>query len=190
VNGGGNLLITGPVEYDEHWQHAGRAAQLQLEATTEPLTYHTASIQLADGAHPLSFDQQKQNWLDSLKFKDGSTFKEIPQEKGRIFWASYPVELAEGTEAAANLYAYVAGRLNITPLFDLLSPLSPGVLIYPTVLENSVLYVMVSDAAQDLPIDLRDKLTGVRLTLRLRAQHAALAVVGKRGKSVVARYGF
>jgi hypothetical protein len=100
------------------------------------------------------------------------------------------VELAEGTEAAANLYAYVAGRLNITPVFDLLSALSPGVLIYPTVLENYVLYVMVSDAAQDLPIDVRDKLTGVRLTLRLRAQHAALAVVGKRGKSVVARYGF
>jgi len=52
------------------------------------------------------------------------------------------------------------------------------------------LYVMVSDAAEDAKIDLRDKLTGTRLSLLLPAQHAAIAVMGKREKSVVAKYGF
>ncbi len=187
---GGNLLITGPVDRDEHGHSAWRAAQLKLEAKIEPLTYHNASIRLNDRTLPLSFDQQKQNWIDSLEFKDGSTLKEIPYGKGRIFWAAYPVELAEGTQAAADLYSYVAGRLGLSPQFALQSAVSPGVLIYPTVLDDSVMYVMVSDAAEDAKVDLRDKLTGTRLMLQLPAQHAAIAVIGKKEKAVVAKYGF
>lgn len=187
---GGNLLITGPVEYDEHWHSAARALQLKLEAKTDPLTYHSAGIRLPDRVLPLSFDQQKQNWLDSLQFKDGSTLKEIPYAKGRIFWVAYPIELAEGTQPAADLYAYIAGRIGIAPMFELQSSPPSGILIYPTVLEDSVLYVMVSDAAEDTKIDLRDKLTGARLTLQLPAQRAALAVIGKREKGIVAKYGF
>jgi len=63
-------------------------------------------------------------------------------------------------------------------------------LIYATVLEDAVLYVMISDAAEDTKIDLRDKATGARLSLTIPAQHAALAVIGKREKTVVAKYGF
>jgi hypothetical protein len=64
------------------------------------------------------------------------------------------------------------------------------VLVFPMVLEDSVLYVMESDSAEDAKIDLRDKLTGTRVTLTLSAQHAALAVVGKQMKAVVAKYGY
>jgi hypothetical protein len=35
----------------------------------------------------LSFDMQKQTWLDALHFDGGSMLKEIPCGKGRIFWA-------------------------------------------------------------------------------------------------------
>jgi hypothetical protein len=190
ANQGGNLLITGPVDYDEHWRRTGRAAQLKLEAHPEPLVYHNARLQLNDRVLSLSFDTQKQTWLDALHFNDRSTFKEIPYGKGRIFWAAYPVELAEGTQPAADLYAYVAGRAGIAPEFELQSTVSRGVLIYPTVLEDAVMYVMVSDAAEDTRIDLRDKLTGAKLSLMLPAQHAAIAVIGKREKDVVAKYGF
>jgi hypothetical protein len=190
VNRGGNLLITGPVEHDEHWHSAGRAAQLRLDARCEPLTYHNASLRLGERELSLSFDQEKQSWLDALQFADGSTFKELSYGQGRIFWTAYPVELAEGMQPAADLYAYVAGKAGIAPAFELKSPVSPGILIYPTVLEDSVFYVMVSDAAEDARIDLRDQLTGVRLSLQLPAQHAALAVIGKREKQVLAKYGF
>jgi hypothetical protein len=190
ANEGGNLLITGPIDYDEHWHHVDRTAQLKLEAQTEPLTYHNARLQLKDRAPILSFDMQKQTWLGALQFNDGSTLQEMPYGKGRIFWAAYPVELAEGTQPAADLYAYVADLIGVTAVFEIQSPLSPGVLIYPTVLDDSVLYVMVSDAAEDAKIDLRDKLTGAQLSLLLPAQHAAIAVIGTREKGVVAKYGF
>jgi hypothetical protein len=194
ANQGGNLLITGPVDYDEHWQHAGRVAQLNVEARTEPLTYHNARLQLNARTLSLSFDAQKQNWLDALHFSDGSTLKEIPYGAGKIFWTACPVELAEGTQPAADLYAYVAGRVGLAPMFELTpdvqAALSPGVLIYPAELEDSVLYVFVSDAAQDARIDLHDKITGARLSLVLPSQRAAIAVIGKREKSVVVKYGF
>jgi hypothetical protein len=187
---GGSLLVSGPVERDEHWQLISRMAELKVDGSVEPLTYHEAVIKLSDRVIPLSFDQQKQNWLDSLRFGDGSTLKEVSLGKGRLFWAAYPVELAEGTEAAKQLYEYVLTRVGLKPEFELQVPLSTGVLIYPTVLQDSVLYIMASDNADDAVIDLRDKITGTRLTLQLSAQHAAIAVISKRTKSVVVKYGF
>jgi len=187
---GGTLLITGPVERDEHWHWTSRLADLKIDATVEPLTYHAAAIRLKDHDVPLSFDQQKQSWLDSLRFADGSTLKEIPRGKGRIFWAAYPVELAEGTQAAADLYAYVAGRAGIEPMYDITSAVSSGVLIFPIELQDSVLYILVSDSADDANLDIRDKQTGVHVTLRLPAEHAAMALIGKQEKSILARYGF
>ena len=190
ANGGGNLLITGPVEHDEHWHSASRLADLKLDGTVEPLVVHNATLRIGERAVELSFDQGKQTWLEGLRFSDGSTWKETSYGKGRIFWAAYPVELAEGSEATASLYTYVAAKSGVAPLYDLTATLSPGVLVYPIVLEDSVLYVLESDSAEDARVDLRDKLTGTRVTLKLAAQRGALVVVGKQTKSVVAKYGY
>ena len=187
---GGNLLVTGPVNRDEHWHEVNRTAHLNVDAHTEPLTYHNASLVLNGHAIPLWFEQTKQSWLESLRFGDGSTVKEIALGKGRIFWVAYPVEVAESSEAAVEVYKYVAGRLGLSPAFDLQTQLSPGVLVYPTVLDDSVLYVMTSDSAEDAKIDLRDKLTGAGLSLQLPAGHAALAIIGKKPSSLIAKYGF
>jgi len=190
VDAGGNLLVTGPVDRDQHWQIVHRAAELGLAAHVEPLTYHNAAVRLRDRSLALNFGQQQQNWLDSLRFDDGSSFKEIPHGKGVIFWAAYPVELAEDAQATSELYANVATRLNISPMFSAQSPLPPGVLVFPTVLANSVLYVFVSDSANDTAISLRDQATGAPLAFSLPAEHAAIAVVGKKEKKIVAKYGF
>jgi hypothetical protein len=53
-----------------------------------------------------------------------------------------------------------------------------------------VLYVFISDSAEDSEIALRDKFTGARLNLGLRGQHAALALIDRQSKTVAARYGF
>ena len=190
VDQGGNLLVTGPVDRDEHWQTVHRAAELGFPSHVEPLTYHNAAVRIGDRSLALAFAQPQQNWLDSLRFEDGSTLKEAAHGKGRIFWTSYPVELAEDSHSTADLYAYVTTRLNITPMFTQQTPLPPGVLVFPTVLADSVLYVLVSDSANDTKISLRDQSTGVSLTFSLPAEHAAIAVIGKKEKKIVARYGF
>ena len=75
-------------------------------------------------------------------------------------------------------------------MYDLQAPVSPGALIFPIALEDSVFYIMSSESADDTTIDLRDKATGVVVKLNLPGQHAALAVISKTGKAVVAKYGF
>jgi hypothetical protein len=190
VDAGGNLLVTGPVDRDAHWQIVHRAADLGLPSHVEPLTFHNATVSLGTRSLALAFGQPQQNWLDSLRFDDGSTLKEIPHGKGRIFWTSYPVELSEYSRSTSDLYAYVTTRLNIPQMFTQQSPLPPGVLVFPTVLADSVLYVMVSDSANDTNISLRDQATGVPIAFSLPAEHAAIAVIGKKEKMIVARYGF
>jgi hypothetical protein len=190
VAGGGNLLVTGPVDRDEHWQIVHRAVDLGLAAHVEPLTYHNATINLGTRSLALAFGQPAQNWLDSLRFDDASTLKETTHGKGRIFWTSYPVELAEGSLSTSELYAYVTTRLNLAPMFTPQSPLPPGVLAFPTMLADSVLYVIVSDSSNNTAINLRDQTTGALLTFTLPAEHAAIALVGKKEKKVIAKYGF
>jgi hypothetical protein len=190
VEDGGNLLITGPVDRDEHWHVVGRSAALKVGAEVEPLMFHNATMNAGGRSIPVSFDQQKQNLTEFMHFGDGSTLKEIPHGPGRIFWAAYPVELAEGTDAAAALYSYVAGRVGVAQLYDVQGPVSPGVLIFPIVLENTVLYIMASESAEDAQINLRDKTTGASLKLKLVGQRAAMAVVSRKSRGVVARYGF
>ncbi len=190
VEAGGNLLVTGPVDRDEHWQVVSRARNLGLQAHAEPLTYHDATIRIGDRSLALAFGQQQQDWLDSLRFEDGSTFEEVPHGKGRIFWTSYPVELSENEQTIAELYAVVASRLNLAPMFSTLFPLPRGVLVFPTVLADSMLYVFVSDSADDAAINLHDETTGAALSFSLPAEHAAIAVIGKREKKIIAKYGF
>jgi hypothetical protein len=75
-------------------------------------------------------------------------------------------------------------------MFTQQSPLPPGVLVFPTALADSVLYVMISDAATDTSINLRDQSTGAPLAFTLPAEHAAIAIIGKKEKRVIAKYGF
>ena len=123
VNDGGNLLITGPVERDEHWHQAHRIAELKISAEAQPLMYHSAAIKLKDRTIPLAFNQQVQSFMESLRFADGSNFKEIPYGKGLIFWAADPVELSESVQASADLYAYVAAQLGLAPAYEPVVPL-------------------------------------------------------------------
>ena len=190
VRGGGNLLITGPVSRDEHWQFRDRPRDIGLAAQIEPQSYRSAEIRLLNKTVPLAFDQQKQSALEALRFNDGATWKEIPTARGKIFWSSYSAELAQGLDAATAVYGYLLTTLKIKPAFELLSALPAGVLISATELQDSVLYILESENAEDAAVDLHDAITGTRLTLKLPAQHAAMALIGKQEKAVIARYGF
>jgi len=190
VDRGGNLLVTGPVDRNEHWQVVHRVSDLGVASHVGPLTFHDAEIRTGSRPIELAFGQQQQNWLDSLHFQDGSTLKEIPHGKGRIFWASYPVELAENQQSTAELYTYVARRLNIAPVFTSQSPVPAGILIFPTELADCMLYVLISDSVEATAIKIRDQATGAQIALSLPGEHAAIAVIGKKEKGLVAKYGF
>ena len=194
VADGGNLLITGPIDRDQHWQPIARAAGLIPGAQAEPLTFHHALQQSvgADGKlqESLFFDQNAQSFLDYLHFSGNASFQQTKLGKGQIYWTAYPVELSSGEDKVSPVYDFAASQSGVLPQFDLASPLPAGVMAYPIWLEDSVLYIFVSDDANAAKVDLKDKTTGVRLAFTLPAQHAALALIGKNEKAVIAKYGF
>ena len=190
VKAGGNLLVTGPVERDPHWRRVDRLRVLGIDAQVEPLTTHSASMPIKDQTIELSFDANAQSWLEDLQFKDGQRVKEISYGSGRVLSAPYPVELAEGSASAASLYALVCREIGLLPPYDLKSARFPGVLVYPTILQDSVLYVMVSETDKDADLDLVDRTSGAELKLRLPAQHAAMALIRKSDGTITSKYGF
>jgi hypothetical protein len=178
-----------------------QAAQFSVLGAAQLEAQHKAVRALAYGLHisayviaenlpgkvvPLSFDQQKQFALEALRFSDGSTWKEIAASKGKVFWSSYSAGLAEGLDPAVALSGYVLEALRIKAHFDLQSPLPPSVLIYSTESQDSVLYILESENVEYTPVDLRDVLTGARLTRKLPAQDA-LALIVEQEKSVIAK---
>jgi hypothetical protein len=189
VAAGAALLVTGAVERDEHWQVVPRAGALVPGAAREPLTFRSAELTLGAARIPVSFGQPQQATLEWVHFPDGSSLREVAWGRGRIFWAALPVELAESGEPAARLYAHVLGRLGLTGP-TLARAVPPGVLVYPTVLADAVLYVMVSERADDAAVEVVDQLTGARLALTLPAQRAAMAVIRRPDGALMAKYGF
>ncbi|MGB7845871.1 MAG: hypothetical protein WBL63_09675 [Candidatus Acidiferrum sp.] len=208
VKNGGNLLVTGPVSRDEHWHLVDRVSPLGLKATTAPLSFHSAlfssgatllfekqTASLLNGSLPppvlLSFDQQAQQLLEFLEFDDHSAMKEVPVGRGKISWAAYPTELAKPSTASAYLYSAVLRSLGVQTHFDLPVRLeSEGILLYSVELEGSVLCIVESEVARDASVDFRDPITGFELKLVLPSQRAALAVIDKKTKQIVAKYGF
>lgn len=208
VEGGGNLVITGPVDRDEHWQRVNRARQLIADAQAAPLTYRNAPIHPADMAprqpvdaglpsnpEALTFNQEAQTWLESLRFEGSRSAgqKEIRHGTGTVLWIAEPAELSDGDFAIQGLYS-AANQFGLQPLFGKALPgtmsLPAGVMAYPIALSDSTLYVFVSDREEDSKIDVSDRTTGVPLTFVLPAEHAALALIGKKEKAVIAKYGF
>lgn len=190
VNGGGNLLVTGPVDRDEHWQPVKRMAALKVDGSTAPLLSHTAEMRVGDENISMNFDAEAQQTLEFVAFVDHSGLREQALGNGRIYWAAYPLELAESDEPTGRLYRYILQKMGIASLYDVQPNLSPGILLYATPLQNAVLYVLSSEDANDAVIHLHDKTSGAKLEIPLPAQHAALLLLDRKKGSVIAKYGF
>jgi len=195
VRGGGNLLVTGPVSRDEHWRLVDRYTPLGLHATTEPLTFHSGEFywiaKWGRTSTPIPFDQQKQQLLEFLKLEDASSMATSTLGSGKLSWFVYPVELSENLEASTFLYGGAVSFAGIRPFFSIQpETVRSGILIYPIDLQDSILYTFESEFDRDTDINLQDAATGAELKLRLPSQRAALALINKKTKQIVAKYGF
>jgi hypothetical protein len=50
--------------------------------------------------------------------------------------------------------------------------------------------VLVSDSADDAAVNIHDQATGVQIALTLPGEHAAMALISRNEKRIVAKYGF
>ena len=192
VEAGGHLLVTGPVEYDEHWEKVDRLGALGVKATIASLDMRQSTMRIPGRAEPvaISYPSDVQTApTEILRFADGAGVATIAHGKGTILWASDPVELAEGYDAAAALYAYAAKAAGIAPVLREVEPLSPGVLAFATVLKDAVLYSFSAETFESEKIDIEDALTKARLHFTLPAQRGAVVLLDRKTGAVLASYG-
>jgi hypothetical protein len=188
---GGTLLISGPVEWNEHWQTVDRLSALHVDAQVLPVDVRQSTLQLpGEKAEDISYPTLIQQLpIETLRFADGKSVETVAHGKGRILWARDPVEFADGFDAAAALYRYALAQAGIAPAFKEASPLSPGVLAFPTVLENAVLYSFSNESLDAQPVDIIDSITGDRIHFTLDAQRGAMLLLDRKTGAVLSAYG-
>ncbi|UWZ85825.1 cellulase family glycosylhydrolase [Occallatibacter riparius] len=192
VEAGGTLVVTGPVDRDEHWQPVDRMAPLHISAQLAPLDVRQSVLALPgnDRTVSVSFPSEVQTGPVSLmRFADGSSIQIVRHGNGQILWAAEPLEFSDGFDAPAALYRFAMEKSGVTAPFAQLRPLSPGVLAFPTVMRDAVLYSFSSESFEDEPIDIQDSITHARLHYTLPAQHGALVLIRRSDGAVVASYG-
>jgi hypothetical protein len=195
VRNGGNLLVTGPVSRDEHWHLVDRYTPLGVHATTEPLTFHAASITKSFGLSAqgafilLDFAHQQQQLLEYLQFDDNSPWTNLPLGHGQLFWVAYPVELASPSGIAAQIYQQAVERASIPPSWDGGLLFGDCLLIYSINFQDAVLYILQNESNQVNHMNLRDPVTDANFTVQVPAGHASLTLIDKKTKQIVAKYG-
>ncbi len=189
---GGCLLVSGPVDRDEHWQFVDRLTPLHIEASRAPLAIRETTLRLPAEPHAVEVTfptDVQQAPLEALRFANGESVKQVAHGRGKIIWAADPVEFAENYEPAAALYAYALTTAEVAPSFRQAHPLSPGVLAFPTVLKDAVLYSFSSESLDDSEIDIEDAITHAHIHFRLASQRGAVLLLRRSDGKWLASYG-
>jgi hypothetical protein len=192
VEKGGTLLVTGPVNRDEHWMEVDRMASLGVKAEVMPLAVRGSDLIIGDfkPIHwKLSFPADvQQSSAETMRFADDGTFRIISHGRGRILWAADPVEFSDGDDAVADLYRVGLDAAGVKAAFRAVLPLSPAVLAFPTQLDDAELYSFSNESMDAEPVDIVDALTGAHIQFTMQPQRGAALLLDRHGK-VLASYG-
>jgi Cellulase (glycosyl hydrolase family 5) len=186
---GGTLLVTGPVNRDEHWTEVDRMGPLGIKAETMPLAVRGSELTLDGKTLALGFPADvQQSSAETMRFADGKTVEVVPHGSGRILWAADPVEFAEGYDATAGLYRWALDEAGVKPVLKEVAPLSHAVLAFPTVLDDAELYSFSNESMNAETVDIVDALTGAHIRFTMEGQRGAALLLDRQGK-VLASYG-
>jgi len=190
VGRGGTLLVTGPVDRNEHWQPVDRMTALDVKAVVAPLAVRGSTLTLPDGKYfSLAFPgnvQQSETWI--MRFDDRKSVHVIPHGSGRILWTADPVEFAEGYAAISALYRWALDQAGVKPTFREIESLPPDVLAFPTVLRDAELYSFSNEALDPRTVNIVDSLTGAHIHFTMAAQRGAAFLLSRKG-AVLSSYG-
>jgi len=185
ANGGGTLLVTGSVERDAHWRVTHRFAQLGAEASPQAILAHDAAQQIGNTTAHLTFGADAQSAIERLQFSDGIDFRILQRGAGRIFVASNPVELADGDSAATQLYMWALSQTAVHSEFE--GNVPAGVMVRAVEFADSVLYLIVSESAGDVHLNLRDRITHATIQMDVPSGAANLLLFDKKDGAIIAR---
>jgi hypothetical protein len=188
VRSGATLLVTGPIDSDEHWLPVERLEHFGVEAAVRPVAQEE-HLGIGNMLYRLSYRGERFQRLEKAVPASGapSRVEEFREGRGRVITSPLPVELADQVAPTAVLYRYALGAANIEPLFRV-ERTDPSVLIYPAVYRDAVLYGIVSELGSATAVRLTHAETGTPLEVALPAGRAALVLLRRSDGRTLGRY--
>jgi Beta-galactosidase len=182
VKAGATLLVTGPFAGDAHFHPTGRQDQVGLGYVDAPLTLRSNLFRWPGGEEELTFAGNKTTVLTRAQISGDKDWVEQPLGKGRILFAALPIELNQNLQAVGDIYRYAMKVANISPTYTT-TLTDAGILICPTRLPKSTLYVLTSESNQKA-ISFRDARSGMDFSGQLENGRASLLLISDEGKLI------
>lgn len=181
---GATVAISGVLDSDDHWVPVKRSEHFGFVTQVEPVS-QSEFITIAGRQHHLRYEGEKIQRIEKAVVKGVNPAKVLnwAHGAGRFIWSPLPLELSESIEAVPSFYSS-ALKPGILPSFTV-SPDTPALLVLPSVFQNVVLYTLVSEADDDIPVTLVHQETRTRFMLTVPAQRTALLLIdGKSGRVI------
>ena len=185
VKSGSNLLITGPLNYDEYYDYVDRTSIFGIKAVLSG-GKREESIVIDGKTYRVSFGGDKIAWVDKETPEgcDTPEVKIIKYGKGSIIWSGIPVEVGDNIDAAVSLYEFAVNYAQVKPDFEWIAGKNPGILGKKLRFEVGSVYVFVSEYAYDDDIKITDAESDKTYSFTVPANRAALFAIDKRGDIV------
>ena len=187
VKDGAVLLISGPFAADPHLHPTDRADAIGLPYATTPLQLRDQSFDWPGGMLPLLYGGMSTTVLSRAELPGNKDWSEVQLGKGRILFSALPLELNDQLDATAAVYAYALKAAGVKPEYTTAIS-DPGILICPTLLPDSTLYVLTSETNQT-EVSFRDSRSGRTFSGKLQPGRAAILLVARDGR-LITQYGW
>jgi Beta-galactosidase len=182
VRAGAVLLVTGPFAGDPHFHPTERENQVGLPYLDVPLTLRSNAFTWPGGEQELIFAGNKTTVLSRAQMPGGRDWLEQPLGKGKILFASLPIELNQNLQAVGDIYRYAMKTANVSPTYTTALN-DAGILICPMRLPKATLYVLTSETNQKA-VSFHDVRSGKDFSSQLENGRAALLVISDEGKLI------
>ena len=188
VHQGAVLLVTGPIESDEHWLPADRLSALNIRYAARPVMNEEYCV-INGKEYWLAFRGEKVQRIEKavLASNEAPSVHRIEHGAGSILWCPLPVELSDRPEALTALYSHAAGLAACRPLFSRPEK-SSAVIILPSVYKDAVLYACISESDRDLEAIFTHMETGTTFVERIPAQQGVLLIIDRKNGALLARF--
>ncbi len=186
VSRGAALLLTGPLDRDDH----GRPARLLEMAGLTASTARVGAMEelhIGGVRHLLPYTGEKVHRIERGVDGPVALVRSVSHGGGRIIWSPLPVELSDATEPTTALYRLALKEAGIEPAFRI-TPAVP-ILVIPHSHDGAMLYALVSESAEDADIELTDAATGSTHSIRVPARRTACVIIDRTTGAELARLG-
>jgi len=187
VKSGATLLVSGQFDQDAHFHSTDRQNEIGLNYEPGLLVTRENLMKWPGGVARLTYSGDKTTYLDRAFLPDGTTWKEITLGKGKVIFATFPLELNDNMQIIGDVYRYASKTAGVTPTYSTTLE-DNGILICPTRFANATLFVLTSESNQS-GVSFRDQSSGKTFSGTLEPGHAAMLLVGSDG-SVIASYNW